>query len=189
MLKQEIRRLFREKRKAITAQQKMKWDDLILIQFQTLSLPFIDTAMSFYAIEENNEVSPFILTDYLHFKNPSLQLAYPKIDKDYPLMKAIVCPADAAFEVNEMGINEPVGNNEIPPEAIDLILVPLLAFDKKGQRVGYGKGYYDRFLKDCREDCIRIGLSYFEPVERIEDAGEFDVPLDLCITPQQVYVF
>ena len=70
-----------------------------------------------------------------------------------------------------------------------MVLVPLLAFDSKGYRVGYGKGFYDRFLKQCRNDCVKIGLSYFEPIDAINDAGEFDVPLDFCITPQKAYVF
>jgi 5-formyltetrahydrofolate cyclo-ligase len=67
--------------------------------------------------------------------------------------------------------------------------VPLLAFDEKGFRVGYGKGFYDRFLKQCKDGGIKIGLSYFNPIDTIEDAGEFDVPLNFCITPQKVYVF
>jgi 5-formyltetrahydrofolate cyclo-ligase len=65
----------------------------------------------------------------------------------------------------------------------------LLAFDVKGNRVGYGKGYFDKYLKECREDCIKVGLSYYEPLDSIDDANEFDVPLDFCITPQRTYVF
>ena len=51
------------------------------------------------------------------------------------------------------------------------------------------KGFFDRYLKGCREDCIKIGFSYFEPLDSIDDANEFDVPLDFCITPQRIYVF
>ena len=75
------------------------------------------------------------------------------------------------------------------PAEIDLVFVPLLAFDKKGFRVGYGKGFYDKWLAGCRPDCIKVGFSYFEPVESIDDRHEFDVPLNLCITPHNVYVF
>lgn len=189
MTKREARKLYKQKREDITPSQKAKWDDLILIQFQTLELPFLKTVMSFYSIEENNEVNSFLLTDYLHFKNPSLQVAYPRMDLEATVMHAIYCTADTPFETNEFNITEPAGNVIIPPYEIELVIIPMLAFDKKGHRVGYGKGYYDRYLNECREDCIKVGVSYFEAVEAIDDAAEFDVPLNFCITPQQVYVF
>jgi 5-formyltetrahydrofolate cyclo-ligase len=104
-------------------------------------------------------------------------------------MKAISCNADSIFEANEYNIPEPLDNDVVPPDAIDLVIIPLLAFDEKGNRVGYGKGFYDRYLKECREDCMKLGFSYFDPVDSIDDAGEFDVPLDFCITPHRTYVF
>jgi len=189
MTKKEARKIFKEKREAITPNQKLRWDDLILIRFQTVELPFLDAVLSFYSIEENNEVNSFAITDYLHFRNPSLQIAYPKMDLATTTMSAIACSADQAFETNQFGITEPIGTDVIPAEALDLVLVPLLAIDKSGHRVGYGKGYYDRFLASCRKDCLTVGVSYFEPVQTIEDAAQFDIPLDLCITPQEVYVF
>ena len=70
---------------------------------------------------------------------------------------------------------------------IDLVLIPLLCFDKKGYRVGYGKGYYDRFLAECRPDVMKIGLSIFEPVDEISDVDEFDVKMDYCITPNKIW--
>ena len=72
------------------------------------------------------------------------------------------------------------------PEELDLIFVPLLAYDKKGHRVGYGKGYYDRFLKECKDDCIKIGFSFFEPEDSIEGVNRHDVKLDYCITPERI---
>ena len=70
-----------------------------------------------------------------------------------------------------------------------MVFVPLLTFDRDGYRIGYGKGFYDKYLAGCREDCIKAGFSYFEPIDSIEDLHEFDISLDLCITPQNVYVF
>ena len=81
------------------------------------------------------------------------------------------------------------GSEIIPPGNIDLVFVPLLAFDEKGYRIGYGKGFYDKYLADCRNDCIKAGFCYFDPLASIDDSNEFDVPLNLCITPQNVYVF
>lgn len=64
-----------------------------------------------------------------------------------------------------------------------MVLVPLLSFDRRGHRVGYGKGYYDRFLRKCRPDCQKVGLSIFEPIDEISDANENDEPLDAAVTP------
>jgi 5-formyltetrahydrofolate cyclo-ligase len=189
MLKKEIRKVFKEMRMTMQPSEKLKSDDLILIRFQTVELPFLSNVLSFYSIDEKNEVNSFILTDYLHFRNPSIDIAYPRMKQDDTEMEAVVCTPDTAFELNEYGITEPAGDDILAAGDIELVLVPLLAFDKSGNRVGYGKGYYDRFLKHCDPGCLKIGLSYFEPVERIEDAGDFDVPLDLCITPREVYVF
>ena len=104
-------------------------------------------------------------------------------------MASIAWDACTPMRENRWGIPEPAAGREIAPETIDLVLIPLLAFDRKGHRVGYGKGYYDRFLKRCRGDCMKLGLSFFEPVDSIYDAGEHDVPLDLCVTPHRTYVF
>lgn len=189
MLKKELRKIYRQKRDALTASEKMKFDDLILIQLQTVDLPFIDRVLSFYPLDDRNEINTFSITDYLHFKNPSLEIAYPRTHIATSTMVAVACNADTPFEENEYNIPEPVGDVIIAADELDLVLLPLLTFDERGFRLGYGKGYYDRFLKDCRQDCLKIGLSYFEPVQAIEDANDFDVPLDLCITPHQVYVF
>ncbi|MDR9457609.1 MAG: 5-formyltetrahydrofolate cyclo-ligase, partial [Salegentibacter sp.] len=72
---------------------------------------------------------------------------------------------------------------------LDLVFIPLLAFDKTGNRVGYGKGYYDRFLDSCKPGVIKIGLSFFEAEEEIKEMFETDVALDYCVTPNRVYQF
>ena len=93
------------------------------------------------------------------------------------------------FDMNQYGIPEPVGGKEIMPEELDLVFVPLLGFDLQGNRVGYGKGYYDRFLSKCKDDVIKVGLSFLSPIDCIEDVDFFDKKLDFCITPERVYAF
>jgi 5-formyltetrahydrofolate cyclo-ligase len=70
-----------------------------------------------------------------------------------------------------------------------MVLVPLLALDKSGHRVGYGKGFYDKFLAECRIRCQRIGISLFQPIDMIEDVGEDDITLTHCLTPSGVLKF
>nr|MCU0396414.1 5-formyltetrahydrofolate cyclo-ligase [Chitinophagaceae bacterium] len=91
--------------------------------------------------------------------------------------------------LSSFGVEEPLTGKPVDPGMIDLVFVPLLAFDKKGYRVGYGKGYYDRFLKRCRPDVMTLGLSLFPPVEAIGDLHTNDVPLKYCITPHKIYAF
>jgi 5-formyltetrahydrofolate cyclo-ligase len=106
-----------------------------------------------------------------------------------PNMEAIACHADTIFQANAINILEPLETEVIDPLDIDMVLVPMLVCDVAGNRVGFGKGYYDRYLSRCRPDCLKVGLSYFTPIDRVEDANEFDVPLNFCITPEKVYVF
>ena len=77
----------------------------------------------------------------------------------------------------------------MPDEAVDAVIVPLIVFDKNGNRVGYGGGYYDKFLAHCRKDTLKIGVSLFDPVDEIGGMEDFDVSLDHCVTPEKVWSF
>lgn len=164
-------------------------DDLLLIQFQSADIPFIDCLLSFWPIEENNEPDTHLFTEFLKFRNPELKTCYPVSDFAKLDMHARMTDIDTPFIRTALNILEPSEGEIIPPGELDIVFVPLLAVDRDGYRVGYGKGFYDKYLTACREDCLKIGFSYFEPIEPLEDRAEFDVPLDLCITPQNVYVF
>lgn len=189
MLKNEIRTNYREKRKALTATDRNKLDDLLLINFQTINLPFISSLLSFWPIERNHEPNVHLITDWLAFKFPGLLIAYPKTEFGSNSMKAVIPAEEPGFAEVQFGLYEPVGGEELEPASLEMVLVPMLAVDESGYRVGYGKGFYDRFLANCDPGCIKAGFSYFEPVPAIVDTDEFDVPLDFCITPQTVYVF
>jgi 5-formyltetrahydrofolate cyclo-ligase len=87
------------------------------------------------------------------------------------------------LEKNTWGIPEPKQGIPTPIEKIDAVIVPLLGFDKKGNRVGYGRGFYDKFLKMLNPDCLKIGLSFFPPVEKINDVQPYDIPINTIVTP------
>jgi 5-formyltetrahydrofolate cyclo-ligase len=189
MNKKELRTIYSGKRKTLTDAEQAKLDDLLLIQFQTLQIPPVSTLFSYWPIGENREPNTHLFTDYIEFRNPGARIAYPKMDVFLDEIVAIETDAETSFLKNECNIYEPEEGNRIDADEIDVVLVPLLAFDKRGYRVGYGKGYYDKFLARCRKDCLKAGFSYFDPVEQITDQADFDVPLNLCITPYNVYVF
>ncbi len=175
----------------LSASQVNRMDDLMLIHFQQLPIDIPSLIMTYAPIEKWNEFNPQLVTDYCYFKNPNQQLLYPfLVDLEGKAeMIAVIADERTVFEENQFGINEPVNGTDVSHSAIDMIIVPLLGFDTRGYRVGYGKGYYDRFLQHCRKDCIKVGFCYFEPVAAIEDANEQDVPLDFCITHEKIYSF
>ncbi|MBC7686781.1 MAG: 5-formyltetrahydrofolate cyclo-ligase [Aquabacterium sp.] len=189
MKKQYIRELYKEKRAALPPELKTKLDDLLLIQFQSLRIDIPSLVMTYSPIKFQNEFDPQMITDYCYFKNPGQQLFYPVVldGTKRSQIKSVVVHDETIFKTNGYGIEEPIDGIDMIPTEIDLVIVPLIAFDKMGNRVGYGKGYYDRFLKRCRKDCMKIGFSYFEPVEEIEDVNKLDVKLDIVITPDNIY--
>ena len=189
MKKAEARLFFRQQRSSLTTLQVNVFQDLLLIQFQQLALPYFNYVHAYLPIYKNNEPDTGPLLDWLKFSNPGLQIVYTKVSSLDFSMKHYLHEEDMYFENNQYGIPEPVGGAEIMPEELDMVFLPLLGFDLQGNRVGYGKGYYDRFLSKCKEDVIKVGLSFLSPIDCIEDVDFFDKKLDFCITPEQVYAF
>ena len=190
MTKKELRKIYKEKRLALAPQEILKLDDLLLIQFQRLSFNGnVQVLMDYFAMAHNGEIDTHLFARYLQHLVPGLQIAYPVINFADCTMQPFLANGETEVKDNVYSIAEPVNGLPIEPTDIDVVFVPLLAFDNEGYRVGYGKGFYDRFLKLCRNDVVTIGFSYFEAVDKIEDTNQFDVPLNYCITPQQLYEF
>ena len=75
---------------------------------------------------------------------------------------------------------------EFNPDKLDLVIVPGIAFDKKGHRIGYGYGYYDRFLKTIKKKAVKIGLAFdFQLIESIPEE-EHDVPMNIVVTDKEI---
>ncbi len=191
MKKEYIRTFYKEKRATLSPHLKVKFEDLLLKKFQQLAIDIPSLIMTYSPIKNLNEFDPQTITDYCYFKNPGQHLFYPVMvdGKKQPEIKSVIIDDETVFKTNQYGIEEPIEGIDMFPAEIDLVIVPLLCFDKKGNRVGYGKGYYDRFLKQCRKDCIKIGFSYFDPIDQVEDINKFDVKLDYGITPDAIYQF
>jgi len=141
----------------------------------------------FLPIAKQREVN----TDYvLHIlQGKDKHVVVSKSDFTSGNMRHFLLTDNTAIKPNSYGIPEPVDGIEIPVNKLEVVFVPLLAFDKTGQRVGYGKGFYDRFLEACNSNTIKVGLSFFEAEDLIEDVLDRDIALDYCVTPEQVYEF
>lgn len=189
MTKELLRQEYRLKRNNISPLEKSKLDDLLLLQFQQKDYSGIHTLLSFWPIETQNEPNTHLFSRYLHFMLPDLLISYPVSNHSQLSMTAIAIDEDTVYQTDSRGITEPTEGTVLSPEKIDLIFVPLLVCDTQGYRVGYGKGFYDRYLARCCAHTITMGFSYFEPVAPITDTHSFDVPLHYCITPQDIYEF
>jgi 5-formyltetrahydrofolate cyclo-ligase len=189
MTKKELRNIYKEKRNAIHSKERLKMDDLLLLQFQQLNLNEVQFLFTYWPLQQMNEPNTLLFTHYLRHTIPDLQIAYPVIDYETSTMKAILINEETIYQPNAYNILEPTKGEELSPNDIDLVFVPLLICDENGYRVGYGKGFYDRYLSNCREDVLKIGFSYFDPVDKIDDINEFDIPLDCCITSDEIYEF
>lgn len=189
MTKDECRKIFRKKRSSLTWQDLQKSDDLLLIQFQKIDLPFVDYVHTYLPVESENEIDTSAAIRYLRFRNPGIITLVPRLLGDNGIFEQVAVDDETEMRDNRYGIPEPIEGKVVPAEDTDIVLVPLLAFDEKGFRVGYGKGYYDRFLENCRPDVIKIGFSYFDPVESIDDVNSYDIPLNYCVTPFRLFSF
>jgi 5-formyltetrahydrofolate cyclo-ligase len=189
MTKKEIRPIYIEKRNLLDTDDIKEMSERIVNNFRLVALQGAQILLSYYPIPERREFDVTICEQLLKLENESLQIAWPKLMSDNVTMQAIAVHKNTVLAENRYNILEPVSDEFIDPQLIDVIFVPLLAFDNKGYRVGYGKGFYDRYLPGCAQDVVKIGFSYFEAIDVIEDVNEYDVPLNYCITPTRVYEF
>lgn len=141
----------------------------------------------FLTIEDQKEVeTEFILQILAGYDK---EILVSKCDFENCGMTNYLLTDNTKFQKNEYNIFEPVDGIEVPNAKIEVVFVPLLAYDKLGNRVGYGKGFYDLFLSKCNEDVIKIGLSFFDPEEIIDDVFSTDIRLNYCVTPTSNYEF
>jgi len=187
MLKSEIRALFKEKRKGLSFLEinriSKQITDLIFEQFD-----FKNKQVSiFLPIEKHKEYDSYPLLEEL-----IIQGAIPIISKsnfeDHNLT-LYKYENISQLEINPFGIPEPQYGEIVSESLLNVVFVPLLALDKNGNRVGYGKGFYDKLLIKCSSECLFIGISLFDEFVEIDDLNTFDIPLHCCFTPNCYYEF
>ncbi|QOG03391.1 5-formyltetrahydrofolate cyclo-ligase [Flavobacterium sp. MDT1-60] len=161
----------------------------LAIANQVLQLPIWDKTYYhvFLPIEEQKEVNTEYILHLLSGKDKEIVIS--KSDFETRKMSHFLLTDNTKIKKNEYNIPEPINGLPVPSETIEVVFVPLLAFDVFGNRIGYGKGFYDKFLVECKPETIKIGLSFFEAVNRIDDVFESDVKLDYCVTPRITHKF
>ncbi len=163
-------------------------DNSLQIANNVLKLPIWDKTYYhlFLSIPGKKEVETHYLLHILQGKDKSVVLS--KADFENHTLSHILLQENTLIKPSAHGIPEPVSGIEIPPKNLEVVFVPLLAYDFKGHRIGYGKGFYDRFLAECSPEVILVGLSFFEPEKEILFENT-DVPLNFCVTPKNIHPF
>ena len=181
MTKQEIRNIYLKKRKELSQEQVQLRSKVICKQFfDRIDLSEVKILHCFLPIKKFNEVNTWLLVNRVWEEHPHIQVATSITNSDK--LAHVIIHKNTLFEEDKWGIPIPVDAQPIGPNKIDLVVTPLLAFDRRNHRVGYGKGYYDKFFSECREDTQKIGVSLFPALdELIDDVDANDVPLDSVI--------
>ena len=188
MTKSELRKIYLEKQKSLSDSERNEKSLKIADRFfETFSLENICFLHVFLAIEKNREVETLYIFKRLWRDFPEITTVASRINFRAMTLENLKLTPETKLVRNRWHIFEPTDGELIEIEKIDAVTVPLLCFDERGYRVGYGKGFYDKFLSECRTDCLKIGLSYFAPVAEISDAREYDVKLDCCVTPEEIF--
>lgn len=186
--KKELRQSYRQLRKQLSSQAVNEGSRKIAQQLAhwldgTADLEHFHL---FFPIAKFNEVNTFYIKDLLEGQGKVLYTS--QVNREGTQLDTLKLPLDAAFFLDEWGIPVPQESLRVSPSKVQVVLVPLLAYDRKGNRLGFGKGYYDNFLGSLPPSVIKIGLSFFSPEELIP-VESHDIPLNYCITPEQVWVF
>lgn len=187
MYKAELRRQYLAKQEAMSEDERDSASRRIADHFFSgFDLDDVRILHSFVPIEKFKEINTRLIFAKLWRDFPNIQTVVPRVDSETDGIRSLKFTHETELVRNAWGIDEPAHDEFVETQSLDMVLVPGLCFDRGGHRVGYGKGYYDRYLKRCRPDCVKIGLSYFEPVEKIDDVHEGDVRLDALVTPDGV---
>jgi 5-formyltetrahydrofolate cyclo-ligase len=188
--KAELRRAYLAKRESLSDADRAEASSRIA---ESLSRAFdLDTVGMlhiFLSMTAAGEVDTSFIIRRVRRDHLRTAIVVPRIDRPSGNLESVEFTADTELYVNRWGIREPIGGRIVPPGEVDLVVVPLLCFDLRGHRVGYGKGYYDRFLAKCRPTVRKAGVSFFDPVDEISDIHAGDIALDLVITARRVWTF
>ena len=187
MNKKQLRAKYKELRSQLSNEEMDKKS--IEIANQLLKLDIWDKTYYhlFLPIEKQNEINTEYILQILQGKDKEIVVS--KSDFSTIEMTHFLLTDNTEFKKNEYGIPEPVDGIEVPNTKIEVVFVPLLAYDKQGNRVGYGKGFYDKFLSNFKPQTIKIGLSFFDMEDEIEGFFDTDVKINFCVTSNQIFKF
>jgi 5-formyltetrahydrofolate cyclo-ligase len=188
MSKDELRRLYLDRRMALRQDEMADYNRAIHRRiFSLLGRHDFQYAHIFLPLVPKHEIDTWPVIRWL-WKNGKAVLV-PGMEGVPPRLQTLRLDAASQITEGHWGVPEPMHPVQADRNLIEVMLLPLVAFDKSGYRLGYGKGYYDFFIRSIERPVLKIGLSFFAPVEEIPSPDEWDVPLDMAVTPEAVFRF
>ena len=185
MIKSDIRKLIKKKRMSFSNKEIQSISGQIISQLiQGFDLKAM-TINLFLPIERFQEIDLSTLLS----SNECKRIGVNKVNFEKHTLTSYLFADQKQIQINNYGIPEPIDGYLLKPTDFDLVVVPLLAFNEKGYRVGYGKGFYDLFLTECNPDCLFVGVNHFNEALKIDDLELHDIPLDYVITPGKTIKF
>ncbi|WP_370398283.1 5-formyltetrahydrofolate cyclo-ligase [Tenacibaculum dicentrarchi] len=184
MDKKTLRKIYKQKRTALTAQEINVFQESIYEQIfnaEMIDFNAINNVHLFLSMEKFKEIDTQPIIDFFRSKGKKIIVSQCNFTDDS--LTHFYLQENTELKLNKFGVPEPVNATEVTVTEIDVVFVPMLISDIENYRVGYGKGYYDRFLADCRKDTKIIGLNFFAPISEITDCNKYDIPLDFVIFP------
>ncbi len=180
MNKAELRKIYLQKRRNLR-QEEVRMSSLnLLTQMKETAIFQKKIFHIFLPIEHKKEIFTWFIINFVWSKGKTIVVS--KSNFEDKTMKHFILEKETPLRENRYGIPEPVSVQSINPNQIEVVFVPMLISDEQNNRVGYGKGVYDRFLMKCSEDVLSIGLNFFSPVKRITGINSLDVPLKRVFT-------
>lgn len=155
-LKKELRQQVLKARQALTAQEVREKSDRIASYLNQIpALTSARIVMCYAPFRNEVDIFPWLVKQY----EKGITVLLPRIVAETSDLKAIPFIPDQLMERNKLGVNEPVGA-EVEPSLIEAVIVPGVVFDRRGYRLGYGKGFYDRFLPRLKAGAFCCGAAY-----------------------------
>jgi 5-formyltetrahydrofolate cyclo-ligase len=190
MTKKELRKYYLIKRKELSDKAYEELNQKLFTNFfSSVDLTGVSVLHTFLPIEKNREPDTWPIIDHIKKEYPKIKISIPRINDQTGELENFYFESKDQLKTNLWGIPEPKHGIPTEPSSIDVVFAPMLVFDRNGHRVGYGKGFYDRFFRQCSSTCKRIGICLFPPVDNIDDVSEYDEKLDVIITPEDTFTF
>jgi 5-formyltetrahydrofolate cyclo-ligase len=187
MDKNTLRKVYLEKRRFLSqAEYERRTQLLTAILINFVEARHLKSIHTFIPIKKNKEPDTFPFIQYLWSKRPEIEVVTTISDLDNPIMHHVGIRQHTSFLENKWGIPEPQDGTPYPIETIQCVLVPMITGSKSGHRIGYGKGYYDRFLQKCTKDTLFLGVNLGPLLEGNLFIDQYDIPMHYMITPFEV---